>query len=275
MKTPDIGIHTNIPHKDYLQIDAISNSYLSRLAKCPAAALVPTEDTAALTFGRALHVMVLEGEAVFNSQYAVCPKCDKRTKEGKLTYEMFLLESEGKEEITEDAHKTVKDMNESILSHPFARRLLRIGKSEQTIIWKDEETGLICKARPDRIPDNADGVFLDLKTTENASEYAFQSSVIKYGYAKQIAMYQEGLYFATGQKFDANAFIAVEKKPPYRVEVYTLDVNFIQHGYDDFHRIMRLEAKCRERGEYPHYQNPGCVELYAPEYLTNRKEYNE
>jgi hypothetical protein len=260
------GVYADIPFKEYSAIQAVSNSYLSKLNQCPAAALVVTPDTPSLAFGRALHCYVLEGQETFDKRYLVTPRCDKRTKEGKALYEQFQSELNGREAVSADDAATIRYMSPSILSHPFAKQLLEQGLSEQTVIWQDEETGLWCKCRPDRIPSNASGVFLDLKTTGCANERAFQSSVISYGYYRQAAMYMEGLSHATGIIYRHFAFIACEKEPPFRVEVYTLDDQFLQDGYDDFHRLLLKEKKCRDSGFYPNYENGGAVELYAPQY---------
>ena len=261
------GVFSDISFRAYRELPAVSNSYLSRLNHCPAAALIEQEDTPAMAFGRALHCLALEGRAEFETRYAVAPKCDKRTKAGKELFAAFCADNAGKECINCDDVEVMHAMALAILAHPFAKQLLEQGLSEQTVIWQDEETGLWCKCRPDRIPTNADGVFIDLKTTSNAAERAFQGQVNSLGYFRQAAMYMEGLFHATGSVYKHFAFIAVEKEPPYRVEVYTLDDEYMGFGYDDYHILLREEKKYRDSGFYPNYQNAGAIELYAPQYL--------
>jgi hypothetical protein len=65
------------------------------------------------------------------------------------------------------------------------------------------------------------------------------------------------------------AFIAVEKEPPYRVEVYTLDIDFVQYGWLEFHRLLQIEKECREKNFWPHYVNAGAEELTKPPYVQN------
>ena len=53
------GIYPNIPFREYLKIEAVSNSYLGRLDECPAKGLIPRKDTDSLGLGRAVHTVVL------------------------------------------------------------------------------------------------------------------------------------------------------------------------------------------------------------------------
>lgn len=263
------GIYDNIPsHTYHNEIQAVSNSYLGRLAKCPAAARIPMEETAALLFGRACHSFVLEGEEVFFAEFAVAPKCDRRTKEGKAAFEQFTLANEGKTVITVDDLNTIFAIDASVKSHPFAKQLLAQGISEQTVIWEDEETGVLCKCRPDRTPSGNKGVLVDLKTTTDASERSFLNSVIKYGYARQAKHYIEGVNAGIGRTdYDAFAFIAVEKEAPYRCEVYILDDAFLEYGANERTRLLRIEAQCRKNNFWPAYQNAGAQDLFKPMYL--------
>ena len=81
----------------------------------------------------------------------------------------------------------------------------------------------------------------------------------------------EGCFCAGELETDRFILIAVESELPYRVEVYNLDSDFLGWGYDEFHRLMRLEKKCRDQGIYPHFQNPGIIDLMKPGYLTSQE----
>jgi len=66
------GIYQNISNKEYhAMTDIVSNSYLGRLAKVPAAAKIPLEETEAMKFGRAFHCYVLEGVEIFKTQFTI------------------------------------------------------------------------------------------------------------------------------------------------------------------------------------------------------------
>lgn len=265
---PPPGIYPDIPHDVYHSMhDYVSNSYLSRLNKCPAAAKVPQEETPALLLGRAVHCYVLEGEDEFFKNFCVAPEVKKRTNGGKAAWAEFCAANPGKDVITSAEMQTLVAMRESVYQHPFARMILAEGISEQTVLWTDANTGIKCKCRPDRIPSNGAGVLVDLKTTGDAGERGFLHSVVNYGYARQAAFYLDGYNAATGADADAFIFIAVEKVAPYRVEIYELDPEFIEWGRMDYQRLLQIELQCREQKQYPNRQSNELITLYKPKYL--------
>ena len=264
------GIYPDIPAETYhAMTDYVSKSYLKRLDKCPAAARVPQEDTPAMAFGRAAHVMLLEGEAAFLAECAIPPSgINRRTNAGKEEWAAFEAANAGKTLVTADDYLKITEMRKALMKHPFAPKLLADGVSEQTVIWQDQETGLMCKARPDRIPNGDKGVLVDLKTCSCAGEYEFCRDVVKYGYDLQAAFYLDGIREATGTCYDAFCFIAMEKEAPYRTETYMLDSEFITHGRYEYRRLLNIEAECRTKGVWPNYEGVGnLVTLFKPNYL--------
>jgi hypothetical protein len=247
--------------------DYVSNSYLSKLNKCPAAAKVKDADSETFAFGRAFHSFTLEGEAAFLLEFVVAPEINKRTNAGKEEFEAFQAANAGKDVITKSEMELILAMSTAVHKHPFAKAILSGGKSEQTVIWTDPDTGINCKCRPDRIPNESSGVLVDLKSTSGAGEYEFGRSVVSYGYARQAAMYLDGVNAATGSNFDAFIFVAVEKTAPFRVETYLLDEDFIGFGRSDYKRLLQIELDCRARGSYPNRQSDNLITLYKPGYL--------
>lgn len=269
------GIYQNISHKDYHSwTEIVSNSYLGRLNRCPAYAKVKQEDSPAMSFGRAFHCYVLDGVDAYVEQYAVADNVDTRTKAGKEWWKTFKENNPDKEIISLDDHEKIVKMRQSIEDHPLAWMLIKQGISEQTIIWQDEDTGLLCKCRPDRIPDGNKGVVLDLKTTRSADEYNFRRDVVNLGYAREAGFYLEGFAKITGAKFQdlIFTFIAVEKDEPYRCEVYTLDSDFLDYGWREAKRLLWVEQECRVANFWPAYKNKGAVELTKPGYLQSYDE---
>lgn len=265
----EYGIFNNVSHADYhnLPIDVVSNSYLGELADCPAKARVLKVETPVMVIGRAFHCLLLDGEKVFNNEFAVSPSVDKRTKEGKVKWAEFLLMNPGKSVIDTEDRDNLYNMANAVIRHPFAVRLLAEGRSEVSLFWKDKNTGMDCKARPDRIPAGDKGTIVDVKTVQKASRVGFQSAVVRYGYARQAGMYTIGYNTVTNGKVDQFAFITVEKTDPWRVEVYTLASAFIDWGKSEYHRLMQVEKECREANYWPHYQNAGADTIDLPKYL--------
>lgn len=262
------GIHLNISHDDYHAFDAISNGYLKKLSTVPAAAKVPVEETPAMIFGRAVHAYVLEGEAAFDAEFAAAPECDRRTTSGKALFAEFSALNGHKTIIKADDITKIQAINAAVHAHPLAAKMLAEGMSEVTAVWQDKETGLTCKCRPDRIPHGDRGVILDLKTCTDASEQGFQRAVTGFGYYRQAAWYIDGVNIAGGKAIDAMVFIAVEKDPPYRTEVYVLGDDFVDYGREECRSLLRLEKDCREKGIWPHFANPGATDIFKPAWLV-------
>jgi hypothetical protein len=269
------GVYHDITAKEYHALtDIVSNSYLGKLAKVPACAKLPQEETVAMRFGRAFHSYVLEGLAALSDDFAIVDslptKPNKRSTQKTIdAYTEWQESLNGKQAISLEDFTAVQQMRNAVMNHPFASHLLDDGISETTIIWRDEETGLLCKVRPDRIPSGNKGVIWDLKSTSNASRNAFLNDCIKYGYAREGAMYLEGFSRAMGALYDDLIFalVAVEKEDPFRVEVYTIEVDLLEYGYGEFHRLLQIEKVCRDNNFWPHYQNPGSGSLFKPGYL--------
>jgi hypothetical protein len=264
-----IGIFTNVSHKQYhdLPLEIVSNSYLGELSKCPAAARIVKPTTPAMIMGQAFHCLLLDGEEMFNNEFAVAPVVDRRTKAGKEIWADFILEHPDKAIIDAEDRDKLYNMGNAVIRHPFAVKLLAEGRSEVSIFWKDKGTGADCKVRPDRIPAGDRGTIVDVKTVMSASEAAFTSACVRYGYFRQAGMYTIGYNAVTNGNVDQFAFICVEKEDPYRVEVHTLDDAAIDYGKGEYHRLLHIENECREKNYWPHYQNAGASVIYLPKYL--------
>lgn len=257
------GIFSDISNEDYHAMDEyISNSYLSRIDHCPAAARVVQEETPAMVFGSALHCLLLEGEEAFYQEFIVPPKIDMRTNAGKQM--AADIAATGLTWVKEEDFECMKGIVNAVTTHPIASVLMKEGISEQSVFWTDRETGMLCKCRPDRIPDGDKGVIVDIKTTKDAAYQAFTNSVIKFGYHRQAAFYLNGYNAASGKEADAFVFVACEREIPYRVEVYAMSADFVEYGKSEVRRLMLVEKACREGGYYPHYVTTDIREIYVP-----------
>lgn len=267
MKYTD-GIYYGIPHDEYHAIEAVSNSYLSRLAKCPACAKVPQEDKPVLNFGRAFHSYILERES-FNNDVAILPEINRKTKEGKELYETFIVSNKGKAIISQEDFVSIQAMSDAVHNHPTAGPLVKAGNQEVSIFWTDE-SDVQMKARPDIIPMQGSQVLLDLKKVRSASYHSFQSSIVTYGYHRQSAVYLDGMSAVTGEDYDTFMFICVEEDAPYRVECYALTSQFINIGRDEYRRLLKIELECRKNNHWPHYKSAEAQIMEAPAYLISQ-----
>lgn len=232
-------------------------------------------DTPSLKLGRATHKFMLEPYDFIN-EYAVCPKCDRRTKEGKETYAAFEKEAEGKEIIDEETQDKLIAMREMLYKTPYVKNLIN-GEHEKSFFWTDEATGIKCKCRPDSFGKFGNhNIIVDYKTTENAETSAFMKSALKFNYDVQAAHYTAGLEKIYGNDYTF-VFIAQETKAPYLVNVLQADDYFMENGREVRRVMLETYKKCLELDEYPAYmgfkdEKNIFNELSVPSWIKNAME---
>ena len=211
----------------------------------------PPEATPALIFGQALHAAVLTPED-YGRQFAVMPNADRRTKAGREAWEAAAAEAQGRTQIAFDWAEQIADMVQAVRGNPMAARLLD-GPHETSYFWADTLTGEACKCRTDAETDIGDmHLIVDVKTCQDASTDAFVRDALQYGYDVQAAMYTDG-YKAVNGREATFVFIAVEKNPPYAVNILQADTLFMQHGQDRYRHLLGLYHECRQRNQWPGY----------------------
>lgn len=224
-----------------------------------------TKSTPALVFGSAVHKIVLEPDE-FYKEYAVKPDgIDRRTKEGKEAYELFLERAEGKTVISEEDYIKAVQMMKAAYKNPVAAELLQ-GTHEESFFWTDPDTGIDCKIRPDCLTTYQGKPYIvDYKTTDSCADGHFERSCNKYGYKLQAGMYCEGMMQTSFQDYGF-AFVAQEKAEPYAVRVYICSPEFIREGYDQFRTLIGTLKWCEDNRKWYGYEGPdGAVSTLAGE----------
>lgn len=274
--------YLEISNAEYRQMEGLASTDIKRMMRSMAYWKYfndhPEEekDTKALKFGRASHKFMLE-PFDFDNEYAVEPKVDRRTKEGKEIYAKFESESAGKEIIDEETRDKLTAMREMLYKTPYVKTLLN-GEHEKSFFWTDAATGIKCKCRPDSYGKfGKHNVIVDYKTTTNAETDAFMRSALKYNYDVQAAHYSAGLEEVYGKDY-LFIFIAQETTAPYLVNVLQADAYFMENGREVRRVMLETYKKCVELDEYPaymgfkddkHYFN----DLSIPAWLKNAMEY--
>ena len=262
---------------EYRSNPAISRSELFKIGKSPLHFKYerenPPEPSAALIFGQAFHKFVLEPDG-FDEEFAVKPfGIDRRTRFGKEIWEKFQLVSEFKSVIDKDDMDAIVDMREALKSNRHAAALIEQGQHETPFFWTDELTGEECKCRPDILAEfNGVPIIADLKSCASADTDSFAKDVVKYGYDLQAYMYSVGVKANTGKDYQF-VFIAVEKTPPYAVNVMQADKYILMRGEALFREYIGTYHDCKESGNWwsynGHFGNINILSL--PAYL--RKDF--
>lgn len=237
-------------------VSRISKSGLDYIAKSPAhywerylnPNREPERKTDALVEGNAFHVLTLEADK-FPHHFVIMPKFSGTGSVAKK--DEFLQTNAEKSIITMDQYDKVRRMRDSVMKHPIASQLIAVGIAETTLKWEDPVTDAPCKCRKDWWnPSNQ--LIVDLKSTEDASEEGFAKSSFKYRYHVQGAFYLDGAR-ANNLNPQGFVFIAVEKKPPYLVNVFYMPDDIIDFGRRIYVSDLQTYMNCRQANQWPGY----------------------
>jgi hypothetical protein len=147
-------------------------------------------------------------------------------------------------------------MRDELVRHPIAKKAFTGGKPEVSAAWKDAETGLWLKTRPDYL---RSGLALDYKTTITVSREAWRRQAANLRYHISAAFCIDILAHL-GEQLDY-AFVVQEKTPPYCVAVRVLSAEFLQAGRTIYRDALRTFADCAAKGVWPGYPEVETVEI--------------
>lgn len=297
------GIYFNLSNDEYHGDPAISCSNIKDLLISPLKYWTYSplnsrkrKKTKAKTAGTALHCLLMEKEK-FDEDYIILPKL-------KINSDFYIEESKkpdfltnfklpkakkastfkyigSKAIITDKEFEEIKESVDYFESIEAPSQLFQDGYAEVSIFWRDEETGLMCKCRPDYLAPNYIADYKSIADIEKIGR-----DLVSYKYHFQAAYYLEGLnqlkkleidtswgkgvYFPEGwwSKFlrtDHNNFVFAfqEKEAPYLVRLKSLDEDVLEIGRQKFrlgleiykeniekYGVEKWEDNYRRKGEH-------------------------
>ena len=263
------GIYPNLPFEEYLAIPALSNTRMGLLAQSPRhfkhnAAL--DEKMKCLVLGRLIHSQTLEPETIA-ARYAVMPDfasdLNNQTDKGLPSTssqtrwckeQVFNFESANRDRdiVSEQWFREAMLTAESIRTDRQAREIFETpGPTELTIIWDDEETGIRCKARIDKV---AGRKVVDLKSTSKLA--TFTKSIASYEYHRQLAHYIAGYAVHNGGELLQPWIVAAETVEPYCVQSAPLHDEAVNCGESRRRKLLRLLRECLDADHWPGPPSP-------------------
>jgi hypothetical protein len=256
------GIYYGLSNEEYQNDPAISNSDIKRILKSPLeywthSWMNPNRPerivTPAMKQGTALHSYILERDKFFD-EYAVLPN------KLEIDSEFYELESKkdnfssnfelpktktaktfkyiGNKTTLKDAdYILVKNMADYLDSLPVVSNVFKNGKAEVSIFWRDEETGLMCKCRPDYLTDK---YIADYKSINSIDNIAY--SIMDGDYYIQQAYYLEGLR-RNGVEHENFIFIFQQKDSPHLVRTKTFNEEVEEFGAQLYRYALDVAKK--------------------------------
>ena len=235
------GTYYDLEPEVYYSIDACSNSRLSALKRGPkhlqAQLLGTQKTTAAMEFGRAAHLAVLEPERLSENVRVKAGRLNSAAwKEQREEFPNVMLLSEN------DVAK-LYGIAKAVQEYDLSRLLTENTTStEVSILWNVNNQ--LCKGRVDALCEKT-GIAWDLKVTANVDRRILSNKAWDFGYHRQASFYLDGLS-RLGHSIKQFYFVAVEPEPPHQVLVYEYDGDALERGRDELLGLMELYKWHRE-----------------------------
>jgi hypothetical protein len=249
----------DIKSEEYLSAEGISSSAIKTLLNCPEKfeseyikKKTKGKSTKSMDLGTLIHTYILEKNHFLDRYFPAVFK-DRRKKE----YLEAKKIADGKEVVSKKYYESCKLIDEKLAKDPIGKNLFTNGKVEHSIFWKDPETGLLLKSRPDFISDN---YIVDIKTTQCAEKYQFRKSVKNYKYHIQAAMQLDAYKAVTGKSHLNYIYFAIEPEEPFVFSIITLGDDFIEAGREEYKKGLQLYLECMKNNYWPGYHK-GIIEI--------------
>lgn len=267
----------DMPFEHYLARPELSSTGMRALLppSCPAQfhwdRLNPVPPKKEWDFGQVAHKLVLgvghEIEVLDFDDFRTTKARDAK----KDAYE------QGKIPILEKDHRYALAMAAEVRKHPVARLLLRDGKPEQSLFWRDRSTGTEMKARVDWLGEQREGRRLkvvDYKSAARVDAESIRRAIAEHGYHQQGATYREaGIALGRGDEDTVVCLIFQSKTPPFFVHVVQLTPVDLQLGAARNRRAIQIYRECLESGEWPAYPEVSHIEMPAWAQINDQLEY--
>ncbi|PIF22229.1 MULTISPECIES: PD-(D/E)XK nuclease-like domain-containing protein [Pantoea] len=262
------GVYFSISNEDYHRGAGISKSQLDDVAISMAVyqwrkdAPEDDEKKEPLIMGTALHCALLEPDQ-FSSRFVCSPEFNRRTNDGKKEEQHFLadMRNQGKSVLSQENWRKLSLMRDSTFAHPSAKWLLnQDGHCEASMYWNDNDTGVLCRCRPDKFL-NSMPVIIDVKKVSEITR--FPRHIAEFRYHVQDAFYREGFKQNYGET-PMFVFIVVSESIEcgrYPVRVYSLTPYDVEVGTHLFRSDLTRFAKAIETNDFG-----GIEEISRPEW---------
>lgn len=203
-----------------------------------------------MSMGTTSHTAVLEPER-FLKDYAIWKSTDAegKTKQRRgKGWEEFQKLNDGKVIVKDDEYDEAISLRDAVRRDPIAMKYLAMGEPEIALQWTDNDTGILCRGRIDWMTNVDDQIcIVDLKTTRDASPFAFSKDCAKYSYHLQLAYYADAIELATGQ-MPKCVVVAVESHAPYDVVTYIVPEEVLDIGRVVYKELLEKLKFCNESG---------------------------
>lgn len=265
------GISLELYHSAELfdGVPAISSSGLRKIAGFSPAhywaespynpARIEPEDKAHYALGRALHHLTAGEPGFFERWFVAQPDTYEDAKTGEIkkwngnanVCKDWLAANKDKTILSTRQLEQLKGMAFSLGRNALVRQGALSGNIEHSYFWRDKETGIWLKWRPDSTPvDSAD--FVDLKTTTDVRWFKLRKAIEEYGYYQQGALGRAACRELLSRDMASFSLLFVEKnREPYDCRLIQLKDNDLALGERQNRAALHTFWKCWKSKTWP------------------------
>lgn len=284
------GIYQGVPFEEYLAWNAISNSSLSPAVSEVAPLLIsmahykkqlPLTPTQAFKFGKLTHASKFEFANALRD-YVVMPefrtyreaedgtliedpcknddgktisKTPANTKDYKRRVQAFTEKNVGKIIVSNTEIENLAGVLNALDQNEIVRRLYANNGPatdyELSIVWQDEQTGLMCKGRLDCVQ-HSEKIIPDLKTSQRVAD--FEKALGIYGYHRQGAYYADGMKVLTGATYTPWCVAAEPEGPVFGVRAKPIGQATFLAGRWQYRQLLDRIAVCIKSARWPEFE---------------------
>jgi hypothetical protein len=255
-------------NRDYQSLFCISSHWLISILESPANCwrkyIDPNkpfqETTDSMRFGTLVHLLMLTPN-MFDNEIIVCDY-DRRTLAGKEKYKSLLMT--GKTIIKPAELQKAQAIVDVINNNPEAKKLLRFGSKEKTIIKHRNPGMLPLKARVD-VLNKKQQLVVELKTIYyiGAIDYA----ISEYKYLLSAAFYNN---ITATNNFK---FVFVQTTEPYGVVIKEITDDDMEIGQDQLNKSLTLFDSCWAKNYWPE-KNENFYEIHDHDKYKSKYDQN-
>lgn len=209
--------------------------------------------------GRAAHTLLL-GEAGFRETFAIRPETYPDDKGGEKPWNgnatwckdwLKKAASEGMDVLTVAQLENIKGMARRMMGEPLiATGGILNGLVEHSLFWKDAQTGIWLKARPDVIPTDS-RLIVDLKTAHAVDWESVERAIGENRYHMQAALIAEGLETLVGGEWNDAVYPFVKVTRPWSINITPIDGESLTFGRMQNRRAINRIAECLRTNNWP------------------------
>lgn len=257
---PPPGIYYDVPAVVYHSWPAISSSFLKSYVENPSTSREPFKPGDDANVGSGIHAYSLQGEKGLLTECLVAPSSCAGKSAAALKEKDELIKANPDKTILPPFYGSpapglpvmdvLRGVDNSLQTHPKIGPVLKNSQKEVSLIWIDEDSGCICKARLD-IWDGR--IIWDLKKARSISGFPWQMKDLHYDI--QAGFYTEGA-IACGLPVVAFGFIPCEAFPPYQVQCGYLDPDKLEAARGEARRLVGLVKESHMNDYWPNFPPP-------------------